>query len=330
MERYQKLALAALISVLFLIFVGAIVRATGSGLGCPDWPTCWGNLVPPWKVEQVDVDKIDLEKFRKKAERFGRDPASITRETLRAEFNPVHTWVEFVNRLCSLPVGVLTLATFVFSFGHWKERKSVVLAAFGSLFLVLFNAWLGAQVVMSGLKPGIITLHMALAILLVCLLVYVSWRARAVPWRRAMGGHGAGALWWVALGVFVLTVVEGVLGSQVRELTDEFAKEFGEAERSAWTDKLEHSAVYVIHRSFSWIIVLGTVVFLLMARRRLPGGLGWLEVSIGGLVGSLLLMGVVLAHVGVLRVVQVLHVGAAALLVCALFFWLLASRPARA
>ncbi|MFP6881386.1 MAG: COX15/CtaA family protein, partial [Roseibacillus sp.] len=66
MERFQKLALAALISVLLLLFVGAIVRATGSGLGCPDWPTCWGKLVPPTKVEQIDFEKIDLEKFRRK------------------------------------------------------------------------------------------------------------------------------------------------------------------------------------------------------------------------------------------------------------------------
>ena len=85
MERFQKLAISALISVLLLLFVGAIVRATGSGLGCPDWPTCWGKLVPPTRSEQVDLDKIDIEKLRKKAKRYGRDPGEITLASIIAE-----------------------------------------------------------------------------------------------------------------------------------------------------------------------------------------------------------------------------------------------------
>ncbi len=326
MERFQKLALAALASILLLIFVGAIVRATGAGLGCPDWPTCWGRLIPPWKVEQINFEKLDLARFQREAERSGRDPASITRESLRKEFNPVHTWVEYVNRLCSLPVGFLTLGTFLAAFWQRRRRPSVWWGSLAALLLVLCNAWLGAMVVASGLKPGIITLHMALAILLLCILVFVAWRGREQPARREVKGR---ALWIVALIVFLLTVAEGVMGSQVRELTDQFAIAYGTQSRAEWTAKLEHSAVYLVHRSFSWLIVAATVVFLVLARKALPGGLRWLDKAIAGLVGALLVMGVILAQVGVLRVVQVLHVGSAALLVTALFFWLLATRPVR-
>lgn len=105
MTRFQKLSVAALVSVLLLMFVGAIVRVTGSGMGCPDWPTCWGCLIPPTSVDQVDFDKLPIEKFQRKAERMGRDPVSISAETLRSEFNPRHVWTEFTNRLFSLPVG---------------------------------------------------------------------------------------------------------------------------------------------------------------------------------------------------------------------------------
>ena len=90
MSLFQKLAIAALLSVIVLIFVGAVVRATGAGLGCPDWPKCWGRLIPPISVDQVDFDRIDMERFKRKAERHGGDPNKIAVESLREEFNPAH------------------------------------------------------------------------------------------------------------------------------------------------------------------------------------------------------------------------------------------------
>ncbi|NNC88190.1 MAG: hypothetical protein HKN82_06990, partial [Akkermansiaceae bacterium] len=127
--------------------------------------------------------------------------------------------------------------------------------------------------------------------------------------------------------LLALVVTEGVMGSQVRELTDELAKSHAGAERAEWTAELEGSSTYLAHRSFSWLIVVGTVALLGMIRRG-RGRLGWLETAIGLLVFSLMVMGLILAQVGVLQVVQVLHVGAAALLVAALFLWLLATREA--
>jgi len=327
MERFQKLALAALISVLLLLVVGAIVRVTGSGLGCPDWPTCWGRLIPPTSVEQVDFDRIDLEKFRRKAKRHGRDPTALTRESLREEFDPMHTWVEYINRLCSVPVGFLTLALMIASFRQRAGWPSVCWMSVAAFVIVLVNADLGRRVVLSGLKPGVITVHMALAILLLCILVYVSWRGRDNPLRRTLSGTRARMTWLLGIAVFLLTVAEGVMGAQVRELTDRLASTSGLETRSKWTDTLENSAVYLAHRSFSWLIVAGSLVFLVFARKSLVGGMGWPEKVIGFLVGSLMVMGLVLSQVGVLPVVQVLHVGAAALLVTVLFFWLLATRP---
>ena len=325
MKRFQKLAISALISVLLLLFVGAIVRATGSGLGCPDWPTCWGKLVPPTRADQVDFEKINLEKFRRKAERFGRDPAEVTRESLRAEFNPIHTWVEYINRLCAMPVGILSLALMIASF--WRKKRSgiVCLMSVSAFALVLVNAELGRRVVLSGLKPGMITLHVGLAIILLCVLVYVSWKGCADPARRVLEGRKGKVAWILGIVIFALTVAEGVLGAQVRELTDELAINAGSDERALWTRELEKSGIYLIHRSFSWLIVIGAGALLILLRQS-PSGIWWPDKMIGFLVGSLLVMGVLLAHVGILPVVQVLHVGAAALLVSVLFFWVLATR----
>lgn len=222
---FQFCARASLVSVLVLIFVGAIVRVTGAGMGCPDWPTCWGCLIPPTKVEEVQFEKLDVAKFQRKAERMGRDPQTITVETLRAEFNPRHVWTEFTNRLFSLPVGLFSLLTFVLSFSKRRETPILFLASFFALVLVLVNAWMGARVVYSGLAPGVLTTHMALAFLLILVQSFIIWRAGfAGDGRKFSDDRERVRLRrWVTV-LFLIVLAEGVMGSQVRELTDEMSK----------------------------------------------------------------------------------------------------------
>ncbi len=324
MPLFQKVALAALLSVIVLIFVGAIVRATGAGLGCPDWPKCWGRFIPPTSVDQVDFDQLNLDRFKKKAARHGRDPDSITEASLREEFNPTHVWTEYINRLTSLPVGFFTLATMVLAFGEWRRgRRGVFVGAVAAFILVLWNAWLGSQVVLSGLKPGIITLHMFLAILLMCVLVYVAWRGCEEPWRLSFR-DGTGK--WATICLIILfasTIFEGLMGSQVREMTDQLAKLHPDEPRSAWTKELEQSWMYLAHRSFSWFVLGAALAFYWLAHRSLVNCGSWLEKGILGIVLAQMVLGLILAHVGVLRVVQILHIGLSSLLVSGLFLWLL-------
>lgn len=321
--RYQRLALATFIAVELLIFVGAAVRASGSGLGCPDWPFCYGCWLPPTKAADIDFSKLDLEKFRKKAAQHGRDPATITEESLRAEFDPVATWIEYLNRLTSLPVGITSLLLFGASFGQLKQKRfGVFLAGVSAFALVLINAWLGARVVLSGLKPGIITLHMALAILLQCVLVYAAWRGTSTPWHlRATERMTSGLriLGWL---LFLLILMEGVMGSQVRELTDALAKSHVGELRAQWVGELEQSWVYLMHRSFSWLIV-GCALWWLWKARSVLERLGWLEWGVVGIVFAQMFLGLILAHVGIVRVAQVLHIGLSSILVSGLFLWLL-------
>ena len=190
------------------------------------------------------------------------------------------------------------------------------------MLLVGINAWLGARVVLSGLKPGIITLHMALAILLQCVLVYTAWRGVQRPWSLRWKAAPDNRLRAVAWLLFALVVAEGVMGSQVRELTDELARTHAGHSRAEWIGELEASWVYLVHRSFSWFIVAAAVLFFRMSGRSLAVR-GWLEALILGLVLSQMLLGVVLAHVGVVAVAQVLHIGLSSLLVSGLFLWLL-------
>ncbi len=325
MSRFQRYALIAFITVEVLIFVGAIVRTTGSGLGCPDWPFCYGCLVPPSSADEIDFTKIDLEKFLKKAERLGRDPATITPERLKAEFDATATWIEYINRLTSIPVGISVMLMWGASFWECgRGRARILVASTLSVLLVGINAWLGARVVLSGLKPGIITLHMALAIMLQCMLVYTAWRGTSQPWRLAWKAQPDRPLRRLAWGLFALIVVEGIMGSQVRELTDELARSHAGHSRAEWVHELEASWVYLIHRSFSWLILIAGVMFFVRSGRELQRR-GWLEIGITAIIVSQMLLGVVLANVGIVAVAQVLHIGLSSLLVSGLFLWLLGS-----
>lgn len=322
LARFQKVAAAALVSLLVLIFVGAVVRVTGAGMGCPDWPTCWGCLVPPTKIEDVDFSKLEakLGKFKEKAGREGRDPDTITLESLRSEFNPLKAWTEYINRLCATPLALLTLATFILAFWQRHKRPLVFWAAFLSFALVLVNAWMGARIVHSGLKPGIITTHLALAMLMLGTLMYCAWRGTDRPWRAAVSPAAAGRLRIALLALLVLTVAEGIMGSQIREITDEMAKTHHHAPRSEWIGELEQVWIYVVHRSFSWAVLAAAIwAYWIAWRNGSPGRTGKIVL---GIVIAQMVLGLIMSQIHLYAWVQLLHVGLAAVLLSFVWLWL--------
>jgi len=324
LTAFQKVAIAALISLIVLIFVGATVRVTGSGMGCPDWPTCWNCLIPPTSVEQVDFESLDIEKFQRKAARHGRDPSEITVEALRAEFNPVHVWTEFINRLFSLPVGFTSLALFIMASRRKSAAPLIFWCSFAALFLVLLNAWMGARIVYSGLKPGTITTHMILAIILQAVLIFTAWRGGEHLWRIHTSSGAYKLLKFTGILLLGITILEIVTGSQVREMTDTLAKEYAGEERNNWVENLEKTKLYLFHRSFSWAILLVTLVMHFLIKQKEQRSMNWVEISFTGIVLVQMFLGVIMSQFAIYRWVQVLHVGLATVMVSLLIFWNLA------
>ncbi len=319
---FQKLAIAALASVLVLMFVGATVRVSGSGMGCPDWPKCWGRLIPPTSAEQVDFDALPIEVFQRKAAWMGRDPAEVTPETLRDIFNPRHVWTEFVNRLTSLPVGFFALATLVASCWWIRRKPMVFVCALASVIVIGVNAWMGARVVFSGLQPGVITAHLALAMGLLGLLVYCAWAGTERPWRVRMPDPRARRATRFSVGaLLLLIIIEGIGGAQVRELTDELAKEYNNAPRETWIGELEQSWWYIIHRSFAWVVLAVALLAYTFAWRHRSGGVGLVEHTVFGIVVLQMVLGMIMAWLGIFSWVQVLHVGLAAILLAMTWLW---------
>lgn len=273
-NSFRNISLITVIAVYFLILVGGVVRSTGSGMGCPDWPKCFGSLIPPTSVDQLPTNyqEIYLEKrlvkndrfvanlealgFNKKAEEIRNDKSILIEE----EFNPVKTWIEYFNRLVGAVIGLLVLITMIRSLPLWKTDKVIPVLAVFNLLLVLFQAWIGSIVVSTNLMPWMITVHMVLALVIVCLLIYLYYRSNRLVKDRLEVTENPNYLFNVLVIGFVLTIGQIVLGTQVREAVDQVAFQFGGLLRSEWVDNLGLS--FLIHRSYSIVILAIHVYFV--------------------------------------------------------------------
>ena len=319
---YVRLARLSLILVYLVILAGAVVRMTGSGMGCPDWPKCFGYYIPPTEESELiwtpgrDYKKGQViildESLLLARTDFKAGPAfepgnwePYTRHDY-AVFNAAHTWTEYINRLLGALSGLSILAMAVCSLAWWKERKGRVLAAWLAVVGIGFQAWLGATVVYSVLAPVRITLHMVMALLIVALLAWMVFRnSEADPYHRPDGPTYR--LWGVTL---LLSLVQITLGTQVRQFVDRQAESLGEAGRSLWLE--DPIPLFFVHRSFSIVLV---VLHLWVGWRVYRLGLGYGKM--GAVLGALLLImvsGVAMNYLGSPWGSQPLHLFMAALL----------------
>lgn len=315
----RRLSVFTLWSVYFLILVGGIVRSTGSGMGCPDWPKCFGSWVPPTEASQLPFDykQVYAEQrlaknervadylgalgFAQLADQLKNDPAIAGEE----EFNATKTWVEYVNRLIGALVGLLILATFAASVPRWKYDRPLVIASAATVVAVGLQGWIGSVVVSTNLLPWLITVHMLLALLIVALLTFVALRAGGI---QSVGAGSQQTQIGVTLGILlVLTLVQIVMGTQVRESVNEVAQALGESQREQWVAGLDW--VFYVHRSYSIIVLLGHLYLVYLAYQNFGtnGNLTrWAGVLLVVIIAEVL-SGVIMAYFAIPRFAQPLH-----------------------
>ena len=302
LNRFQLLALITVLATLLLIFVGGLVRASGAGLGCPDWPKCFGVWIPPTTAADLPP---------------GWDPAL---------FNPLHTWMEYVNRLVGVVIGLLITATMLVSLTHARRDPVLPAASAAAFILVLFQAWLGGQVVCSGLAGGMITLHMLLAMVIVNMLLYAAWRGWKDRLRADLDEVDRRVLRRALIALLALTLAQMVLGTQVREMVDAVKNGPVSVPREMWLDA--ESTLFLVHRSGSWLVLLVAGFFWWRARKTaLPA---WARRMADGLFALVLLqiaLGVGLERLGMPGAMQVLHLTGVAVLICLEFALILALSP---
>lgn len=264
-KNFRKIAKISLALVYLVIIAGAIVRMTGSGMGCPDWPKCFGYYVPPTQESEL---------LWKAGNKYKKGQVIIRNESLLvaemdfvaspvfkeenwtpytkhdyAVFNPWHTWIEFVNRLFGALAGLATLILAILSLTYWKKKTRVTVFSWLVVFGMGFQAWLGATVVYSVLEPVKITLHMVMALLIVALLLYVIHLSK----KEILSSTYDRSLFTLLVLALLITIVQVVLGTQVRQFVDGQIDLVGQ-KPGLWLQ--DPSIQFYIHRSFSIIVVL--------------------------------------------------------------------------
>lgn len=276
---FIKFTIATLALLYILIAAGSIVRATGSGMGCPDWPKCFGYLIPPTNISTLTYSY---------GRAFEKGQMVILNDTLwiataatvasnnidrkiwikypkhdYAAFNAKHTWIEYINRLIGALTGLFVFGMFILSVR--LKHKRLMLFTFAMVLLTGFQAWLGAKVVDSNLAPVKITVHMAFAFIIVLLVVYVLFKLKQIDSKvtAALSLPFKGVLYML----FAITFIQMMVGTQVRQQVDHLAHAIGGASRQLWVDAL--GSVFLTHKNLALLLL--AVTFFVMYKMKKAG-----------------------------------------------------------
>lgn len=302
LNTYQKTAITTVGATIFLIFVGGLVRASGAGLGCPDWPKCFGSWIPPTSVADL--------------------PAGFD----ASQFNVVKTWTEYINRLIGVIIGLLITATFLLSFRYRKSKPSVTFSSGAAFVMVLVQGWLGGQVVKSGLSEWLITIHMVLAMAIMTTLLYAAYKATENRWHVNLDPFAQRWLFGIGLLLFMLTMIQLVLGTEVREAVDKVSRGLAPLPREMWLANI--GSIDEIHRTFSWAVLLSGIGLLYVGLKRTESSIiQKLSIGIMVFIGLQIILGVGLYYLDMPPAFQVLHLVGVAFLISFEFMFLLMVRP---
>ncbi len=325
MSNFNKWVFISLSSVYFLIFVGSLVRASGAGMGCPDWPKCYGQVIPPTSQDDIDegLEEILTTKRVDKYHRFLKVISALNlSQYLVVEgydvyasqpFNATKTWIEYLNRLCGVAVGLIIMVLLFKAFRLNKHRLKYVLLVFSLLLVTMFEGFIGSLVVAANLLPGIITVHMFFALIMVGLLIMIFVQTKVVVEPRFFSSK-------IYLGAMIVLFCQVLLGTTVREEVDLLLKNI------LREDIIDNLGVgFLIHRSFSWLLLLGSVYLYY----KTPKVNSWeKKLNLWALILIVIsfLSGVLMDRVHLPFIVQPIHLVQATLLLGIYFYQLYSSR----
>lgn len=256
---FFRLTAITLISIYLVILAGSIVRTTGSGMGCPDWPKCFGQWIPPTQKSQLPDNYIDIfldkrlskvDKYTGFLEKIGyteiarkikSDPNIYKEEA----FDATKTWIEYINRLVGFMAGNFMILMCLLGLILFKDDKRLLLFSFLTLIFTGVQGWFGSIVVASNLTPWTITFHMFFALLIILLLV----KLLAFENQEMLIIEKP-----IRLLIFLsilISLIQIYMGTLVRQEIDVLFHD--SMPRSEWIESL--SFIFKIHRSFAIVVL---------------------------------------------------------------------------
>ena len=280
LTSFQKLALWTTAITYLLILVGGLVRASGAGLGCPDWPRCFGSWVPPASA------------------------ASLPPQFDPSQFNPTLMWTEYLNRLLGVTVGFSIFATAISAWRKHRHDPRILWTTIAALFLVGYEGWLGGRVVAHELAPWIVTAHLIVAIVIVQLLLYATFKSF-----DSQGTASRKSLGLPVLLLIGLTLVQAGFGTQVRGTIDD-AVDAGVARDLALGTV---GRIDDIHRDLAFVVLIASTLLVLRLMSQRSPNVSWAFVVLA-LAVTQIALGALMAYGSLVPAAQVGHLTIASLL----------------
>ncbi|RZK43500.1 MAG: heme A synthase [Pedobacter sp.] len=282
-NRFIRLNFITIVVTLLVILAGGIVRSTGSGMGCPDWPKCFDQYIPPTDVSQLPADYREKyvaqrvaknERFAKYLDRIGKtkladDIRHDKSIQVPEEFNPLNTWIEYINRLAGVTLGIFLILTAFYSRKYWNVSKRVTILSFLNLVVTIIQGWLGAIVVSTNLTQWVVTVHMLLALVILGIAIYTYSYAKQLHKQKSVIMYRIAWLKGFLAFTIVINIIQVVLGTEVRESIDEISKSMQFAARGTWVAKV--GDVFSYHRDLAILVTICNFVVYKMVIDRFSG-----------------------------------------------------------
>ena len=333
MKKYFiSISKASLFLVLLVILAGSLVRMTGSGMGCPDWPKCFGYLIPPTDVSEIEwsankkYKKGIILRHEERLIESKKDFVSGKKINIYnwnnytkhdySDFDATKTWIEFINRLIGVIAGIATLIMLIFSFSFYNKKNILILNSFLIIFGMGFQAWLGKLVVDSNLSPYKITIHMLMALVIISLIIYSIFIAKKEMKNKTINDSLIRNLVIFAV---IISLFQIIIGTQVREFIDLQYDLIGPNNKDKWLEA--PNFYFYFHRTFSILIfLLNCGLYFLIKKRNYNSNL---IKKIGFVIFLEILVGIIMFYVNFPVLSQPIHLLLATILFSYQFYLML-------
>ncbi len=239
-KLYILFTKTVLVSIFLVILAGGIVRTTQSGMGCPDWPRCFGLWIPPASISELPPN---YHKY-------------LDKQNIDTVYNPLHAWIEYINRALTGLLGALIFIHVIWSFRlFFKTKRSICWWSCSLLLLTAFEAWIGKTVVDSNLEVLKITAHLMPALMIAAVPIIIL---NKIDTKEKINNTN---LKWIATLVIILLIVQIIIGTKVRSEVDIVSKLYDYSHRENWIKMLDR--FFDIHAAFSFVVSVSCLVLFL-------------------------------------------------------------------